>query len=79
MTGNGTTSRIGGFALVALGGLFLASLPTTEATAQSGDTEIAISAGVSYLTGDFGATRAGWLKYGVRPSLRYWFAWRRAA
>ncbi|MCH8203348.1 MAG: transporter [Proteobacteria bacterium] len=42
-------------AAVALGGLFLTSHFPVQAWAQSDGTEISFSAGVSYLTGDFGA------------------------
>lgn len=41
--------------VAAVGGLILGSLPAATAFAQSGDTEMSISGGFSYITGDFGA------------------------
>ena len=55
MSGHGLRGRNGRTALVAVGGLFLTGLFPAQAVAQSDGRDISLSAGVSYLTGDFGA------------------------
>ena len=55
MRDNGFGGCKASIAMVALGGLFLSTLFAIPAAAQSAGTEISISLGASYLSGDFGA------------------------